>query len=309
MIKFRQGYRMSTLLGGGLLLGSLMMVQWSTAATYYAAPSGNDANVGTIDRPFRTVQSSLQKLAPGDKLYLRAGVYAEHIFAVAAGTSWSDAPVIAAYPGETVEVGVIGPSTDSQYLIFDGLIIAGLWIEVNHIRVQNCEIRNGDLSGGLLSGSFNEIINCKIHDNGLTDFDHGLYITGSNNLVEGSEIYHNAGWGIHIYTTSGRANDNIIRGNNIHNNAQAGNRGLGMILSSGSGNIAHDNVIWENEGGIHIDYGASNTHVYDNTIYRNNLFGILIGEGSSNAIIENNSIYENAGEAIEDSGSGTIIRP
>ena len=94
--------------------------------------------------------------------------------------------------------------------------------------MQNCEIRNSRLSGVALFASFNEIINCKVHDNGSTDFDHGLYISGSNNLVKDSEIYNNAGWGIHIYTGTGRgANDNIVRGNEIHNNARAGNRGPG----------------------------------------------------------------------------------
>jgi parallel beta-helix repeat protein len=310
MKKLRRGYRMGTLLGGGLLLGSLMMVQPSTAATYYVAPNGHNANEGTIDRPFQTVQAGLNALTAGDTLYLRAGNYAENIIGVLKGTSWSDAPLIAAYPGETVQVGVIGPSSDSQYLIFDGLTVVGLWIEANHIRVQNCEIRNGGMSGGFLFGSFNEIINCEVHDNGSTEFDHGLYITGSNNLVEGSEIHHNSGWGIHIYNSSGgRANDNVVRGSEIHNNAQAGNRGEGILLSTGSGNIAHDNTIWENKGGIQIDYDSSNTRVYNNTIYSNDHFGILIGPGSSNATIENNTIHDNAGPDLDDSGSGTIINP
>jgi parallel beta-helix repeat protein len=311
MIKFRQGYRMSTLLRGGLLLGSLMMAQWSTAATYDVAPNGNDANSGTANQPFHTVRAGLQALAPGDTLYLRAGIYAaEDINTGLTGTSWSDAPVIAAYPGETVQMGVIGLGPDVQYLIFDGLIFDGLWIEANHIRVQNSEIHHGVVSGVYLFGSFNEIINCEVHDNGSTEFEHGLYITGSNNLVEGSQIYNNAGWGVHMYNGSGQGtNDNIVRGNEIHNNAQAGDRGPGIILSSGSGNKAYDNVIWENEGGIDIAYGASNTHVYNNTIYRNNQYGIAVGAGTSDAIIENNNIYENAGPAIVDAGRGTIIRP
>jgi hypothetical protein len=68
LIKFRQGYRMSTLLDGGLLLGSLIMAPWSTGATYYVAPNGADANLGTIDQPFRTVQAGLQVLGAGNTL-------------------------------------------------------------------------------------------------------------------------------------------------------------------------------------------------------------------------------------------------
>ena len=138
MIRSRHGYRMGTLLGGGLLLGSLMMAQWSAAATYHVAPGGADNNPGTADRPFRTVRAGVQALAPGDTLYLRAGTYAESIDSgLPTGTSWSDAPLIAAYPGETVQIRGIGlASSYVQYIIFDGLILDSGGAESFHLYVS-----------------------------------------------------------------------------------------------------------------------------------------------------------------------------
>jgi parallel beta-helix repeat protein len=111
-----------------------------------------------------------------------------------------------------------------------------------------------------------------VHDNGHDDFDHGLYISSSDNLVDGCEIYNNSGWGVHVYDESnkkGKVNDNLISNNKIYRNGKSG-RGSGVILSSGSGNQAYNNEIWENIGGIQIDYGAVNTEVHNNIIYRNN---------------------------------------
>jgi parallel beta-helix repeat protein len=110
------------------------------------------------------------------------------------------------------------------------------------------------------------------------------------------------------YSNKGMVNNNIIRNSKIYGNGING-RGPGIILSSGSGNEAYDNEIWENIGGIQIDYGAVDTKVHDNVIYRNSGFGIYIGEGSYNADVENNDVYDNDGPEIAEYGFGTIILP
>jgi nitrous oxidase accessory protein NosD len=325
MTKVRYGYRMCTLLGGGLLLGSLMMAQWSAAATYYVAPDGADDNPGTADQPFRTVYAGVQVLAPGDTLYLRAGTYQESLIdTIPSGESWDNPVTVKAYSGESVTLRPLSfgmplafGTPDSRYVIVDGLSLdaanndaAVVWIGggTHHIRLVNCELKNSLTSGLMVSGQDHEFINLNVHDNGSTDFDHGLYIWSSNNLVEGSKIYHNAGWGVHIHTGTGSgADNNIVRGNEIYENAWAGARGPGIILSSGTGNIAEGNRIWGNQGGIQIDYGSENAQAYANEIYDNNGYGISIGAGSQGAVVHDNNVYDNPGGDILDNGSGSII--
>src|SRR5713101_8675509 len=111
-----------------LLTGGVLSPRAATAATYYVATTGNDANSGTQAQPFRTIAKGLTVLRTGDTLYLRGGTYAENIDnnnqTIPSGTSWSNAVTLAAYPSETVTIrGYVNLAAPSiQYLIMDHLI-------------------------------------------------------------------------------------------------------------------------------------------------------------------------------------------
>jgi len=66
---------------------------------YVDAAKGNDANDGSLDKPFKTLQHGVNQLQAGDTLYLREGVYHETVYLTQSGTKESPI-VIAAYPGE-----------------------------------------------------------------------------------------------------------------------------------------------------------------------------------------------------------------
>jgi parallel beta-helix repeat protein len=323
----RHRQRINTFIWGMVILGSMVSAQLSGAATYYVATNGSDANGGTEQEPFRTLSRAVSVLRPGDTLYVKKGTYtgSSQLSRIPSGTSWSAPVTVAAYAGDRP---VIIPEpgnhalvlVGNQYIIIDGFIIDGAGgldgVKItysssgslaHHIRIQNSEIKNAPGQGLLIAGNNNEFIDLRVHDNGTNGFSHGIYILSSNNLIEGCEIYNNAAWGVHIYSSSGDgANNNIVRSNEIHHNARAGKGGPGILLSSGTENTAYDNEVWGNKGGIQIDYYASNTSVHDNTIYDNSSYGILIGQKSVNATIENNSIDDQP--AISNQGVGTVIR-
>jgi len=315
--------------------------------TYYTAPTGLDANSGTLSAPFKTIAKGVSVLKPGDILYIRAGTYDEAIDnEVPSGTSWANPVTLAAYPGETVTIQptdsrVVLISSPVSYIIFQDLILDGSNLTTaypvvyinnmygtgtpHHLRFIGGEIRNSDSSQGVLiesstSGAtpdYNEFINIKIHDNGATNLHHGIYIQSSHNLVSGCDIYHNATFAIQIYRDNAvngvNASYNIVRNNKLHDNAVSGG-GAGAVLSGGDGNIAYNNLIWNNRGGILVDYSASNTGVYDNTIYANNANGatapgIQLGYnvGASNTTIRDNIIFGNtAGDIITQSATNTV---
>lgn len=324
------------LICGLVLLVGLMSPTVGEATTYYTATTGNDSNPGTSTAPFGTLARGVSALQPGDTLYVRGGTYSEYTLdSIPGGTSWSAPVTVAAYPGETV---VLQPrdyrvlhfeGSNTHYIVIDGLILDGSYVTydavkitsgsstgtADHIRLKNCEVRNAPYQGILITegSDANEFLNLKVHDNGTTDFNHGFYITSGNNLIERSAIYRNAGWGVHLYTgdTSGAASSNIVRNNQIYNNARVGNRGPGILLGSGTGNMAYNNLLWGNNGGIQVDYGAAaQTKVYYNTVYNNRSFGITVGSGSSQAVIRNNIVYKNGGGtsgALSNQGSGTTL--
>jgi parallel beta-helix repeat protein len=297
----------------------------ASAATYYVAPTGNDANTcaqaQNTTSPKRTIASGLTCLVAGDILYLRGGTYGEKIDSnaqrIPSGTSWSAPVTIASYPGESVTMrfggGVLNLATNSiQYLIFDsitfdaakvgscptndgcGVAVVSLWGGANHVRIQNCELTNSVgqgitiFSGNGFSSDYNEILRSKIHDNGSSDFDHGMYVNVNNTLIDGNEIYNNAGYGIQKYPTG---SNNVVRSNRIHDNAHLGHRGDGILFSGGSNNQAYNNIVWNNDNGIGTNY-ESGSKIYNNTIVGNRSYGAYVGS-DSNTDIKNNILYGN----------------
>ena len=296
---------------------------------YFVALIGNDGNSGSESQPFRTINRGVSVLGPGDTLYVKSGTYAESLYdVIPSGTSWANPVTLKAYPGDVV---TIKPNSGqkvirfagSQYIIVDGFILDGANVDeevvritsgAHHIRIQNSEIKGAPNQGilivnyGPIDSDFNEFINLDVHDNGTTDLDHGLYIETSNNLIDRSSIHHNAGWGVHIYSVSNsEVNNNIVSNNVIYDNARVGDRGSGILLSSGSGNLAYNNLVWGNKYGISIAFnGVSDSEVYNNVVYANNGYGISIDVDSADAIIRNNIVYGNAWGEISDAGSGTV---
>ena len=321
------------LICGLVLIGSILGAENGETATFYVATTGNDANPGTEAAPFRTLTKGVKGLKPGDTLYVKSGTYAESLNKnIPGGTSWSNPVTVAAYPGHTV---TLRPTSGAYVASFAAatrtyIELRGLNLDAvnvshgvgvasgsttgasHHIRIRDCEIKNAKLHGALVQpgSGYNEFINVNVHDNGTTDFHHGLYIKSSNNLVEQSLVYRNAGWGVHVYWSEVlkvSVNNNIIRNNKIYQNARLGQRGAGIILSSGSGNMAYNNLVWGNNGGIQVKYSSvSNTKVYNNTVYANKSFGIDIAS-ASNTSVRNNIVYGNIGPAISIGSSGTLL--
>ena len=322
---------------GALALLVLLTTGGARAASYYAAPSGNDSNPGTEAAPFKTLAKGASVLAPGDTLFARAGTYAEEFYnGIPGGTSWTQPVTLANYPGEKP---VIQPppgagrvfsfaSSNVSYVVVEGFVLDAKNTQYDavkvtwgsdgashHIRIKSCEVMGSPGQGILLTGESgkngldvtgNEFIDLDVHDNGTTDFDHGFYISTAGNLVDGCRVHANAGWGIHVY--NGSANDadqNVIRNNRSYDNARVGNRGVGIGIYSGSGTLAYNNLIWGNKTGIALNYAADGAEVYNNVVFGNLEGGIDIGPESAGARIKNNVVWQN-GTGINDAGSGSV---
>jgi parallel beta-helix repeat protein len=205
--------------------------------------------------------------------------------------------------------------------------------EPDHIRIQNSEIKNAKHSG-IAGGNYIELINSSIHHNGRwggcadggpykgTCFPdqppgygraHGFYLSGANNLIDGCDFYWNGEYGVHGYNgpKPTASHHNIVRNTRMHDNGHNTTRHAvanypGMILSSGEGSAAYNNLVYNNTGGgIDLDYGDINSRVFNNTVVGNS-YGIKIGTGSSGAVIKNNIVFGNGTDTIANSG-GAIL--
>jgi hypothetical protein len=272
-----------------------------------------------------SIYHKIAKLKGGDTLFFEEGIYDLELFAnIPSGKNWrkpvvlfgigKSKPVFKPSKGNVVihfglhhitqlpvhHIEIIGFVLDGVNVNYDVIKITE---GANHIRIKDCIIMNAKNQGVLIAhndSNYNEILHCKIHNNGITDFEHGLYITSNHNLVQDCEIYNNAGAGINIYDGKGFANYNQVINCHIHNNAAAGNRGAGIGIHTGKGNIAKNNIIHDNASGIHTDYGASNTLIQNNVLYGHSYFDLIIGDGCSNCEAKNNSILwkENKTETL-----------
>jgi Right handed beta helix region/Protein of unknown function (DUF1565) len=321
-----------------ILITGILSPSAAEGATYYVSTSGNDANSGTQTSPFQTIAKGLSVIKVGDTLYIRGGTYAETIDSnrqtIPTGTSYTAGGVvtIAAYPGETV---TLRPSRCGnivnlahayiQYIIFDRLVLdaincdfgLGTFSTTHHIRVQNCEFKNAAYNNVNVGRDAHhyEFLKVVSHDAGYRisggsggNQGYGLYIEGSDNLVDGGSFYGNSGYNIHLYSGYTQVpNRNVIRNVVSYNCCSLGPSQAGILLAKGDANMAYNNIIYGNPNGLEVGYGASNSKVYNNTIYSHTNNGISVRASTEvNTIIKNNILFKNP-TSINNAGTSTIL--
>ena len=76
--------------------------------TYYVSVDGDDANPGSLEKPWKTIGKANVTLKPGDTVILRRGVYGGQIRPKVSGKSEDKRIVYRAHPGEQGDVIQIG---------------------------------------------------------------------------------------------------------------------------------------------------------------------------------------------------------
>ncbi len=177
-----------------LFIVLLLQTQFSSAATSYVDrnhTSSNDANPGTQDLPWRTLQHAAETAVAGDTVYIRAGTYNEHVYIENAGDAVNGHIIFSAYPGETPILDGTGV-TDSQ----NGIIIANPYIKLLGLELTNWQ----DNAIWIENSSFFEISDCVVHD---IAFGIGV-ADGSHDFVFNRvEAFHFDLYGFDVSTSGG----------------------------------------------------------------------------------------------------------
>jgi len=210
---------------------------------------------------YPTIQGAINAASLGDIVYVRAGIYEEHIVIN------KSISLIGENPTSTIIDGT--ETGDVINVVSNNVIISGFTIT-----------RSGyDNVGIKVQGV------CNITGNVITGNSYGIWLfCSSNNIISRNNITANDEFGIDVYYYS---NNNNIFENNITETAY----GDGIALESSSNNIISRNNLIANAGcGIKFD------HSDNNIIFANKIVGSNVGiglEGTSNVIIGNNVTASN----------------
>jgi hypothetical protein len=318
------------------------------AATGAACLSGGDTLV-LLDG---TYGECLQDVIPaGLNASQPTTVKAEHLRkAILTGpcAACADSLIHIGVRGDAVNSGVIRP-----YITLDGLFLdmptdrpcfgvlpqggqdTGAINGTHDMQILNLEIRGGINTGsvstftvGLAQGQ-NEygftIRGNYIHDIGMVNasptdaaWSYGMYVSGSDNIIEHNEIARTSGYAFHGYSTANNFNNNIFRNNYVHDTG-----GPLLLACAGQHNQIYNNIVAHtgigparNHGGIVLGTNCAGTPADNNVIYNNTIVGVS-GAGcergislscpglvsASNNVVRNNILWQNTPDDSISNGS------
>jgi parallel beta-helix repeat protein len=326
-------------------LVSLMAAQLARAASYYVDPLGDDANPGTVDAPWRTVQHAAHALAPGDTVLVGAGVYTEAVVITQPGTA--ELPItyqglagaILESPDPDASLSAFDVRDGVSHVIIDGFEIRGGYHETIYVRagastiaVRNCDVHNNRVGIWIQSASGIEIEGCHVHGNTAR----GLRVTGASagvSIRSTESSANNDGWGCFGdadgFAVEEAASDvefiDCVARNNSEDGFDIQGDDVRILRSEARDNGCTGIKIWQN-GRIENSIVAGNnlgistasyfnvpttveivnTTVVDNAAQQLYLRQPVISPPANYQVVLHNVIVTGAGKAIE-AGSAVVI--
>ncbi|MET8079631.1 carbohydrate-binding protein [Streptomyces sp. NPDC005303] len=195
-----------------------------SSSALYVAPSGTDSAAGTVTAP-TTLTSAISRISAGGTIYLRGGTYAySSTVTIPAGNNGTSAArtTISAYPGETPVLNFSAQSESSTN--------RGIQLNANYWKIYGLVVERAG--------------------------DNGIYIGGSNNVVERTVTRFNRDTGLQLgrIASSTPASqwpaNNLILSAESHDNADSDGEdadGFAAKLTTGTGNVfrytvSHNNI-------------------------------------------------------------------
>jgi hypothetical protein len=219
------------------LLAILIMPLCAEAATYYVATNGNDANPGTLELPWRTIQKCANTINGGDDCVVKNGSYTENVNVTRSGSAEKYLTLKAENSRQAIVQGKIG--------------VSGSYVRVDGFKVV---IPGGGQGGIGVSGSYSQITGCYITPgtNVLGLNNTALSVAGSNNTASSNYIEKTC-FGIGLL-----GDRNIVEDNEVTRLKMNGSCGdVDYMRFFGTNHIIRNNnfhgIIMEEIGKAHVD--------------------------------------------------------
>ena len=186
------------------LLG-LLLVAISTpdvAAEFYVSPTGNDADSGTLEKPFATVQRAHDAAAPGDTVLIRGGIYRMREEQIARRRG-PFAYITALEKSGTAEMPITYRAYEDEKPVFDcslvkpegkrvdAFFVTGSWLRLQGLAVTGVQVTIKGHTQSICfenDGSHNVYERLSMHDGQAI----GIYsVRGSDNLFLNCDAWNN----------------------------------------------------------------------------------------------------------------------
>ncbi|MGW7253692.1 carbohydrate-binding protein [Streptomyces sp. NPDC054834] len=195
-----------------------------TSGALYVAPNGTDGAAGTQSAP-TTLSSAISRIAAGGTIYMRGGTYNySSTVTVPAGSDGTSSArtTLSAYPGETPVLDFSAQSESSSN--------RGIQLNANYWHVHGLTVEHAG--------------------------DNGIYVGGSNNVIERTVTAYNRDTGLQLGRISSSTpssqwpSNNLIVSAESHDNADSDGEdadGFAAKLTTGTGNVfrydvSHNNI-------------------------------------------------------------------
>ncbi|MEH0832544.1 pectate lyase PelN [Pectobacterium cacticida] len=222
-------------------LGSLLMgaAAGASAAVYYMAPNGNDANNGSKNSPWKSIERAQKTLNPGDRLWIRGGKY---VFTKGLNVCKTRTDVVNAITLN--KSGTEGKRI--EYWAYNGEVPVFDFSKMQ----DDCRVKGFNVFADWVSLKGLEITGVPQRNN-LNHESWGVWIRGSNNIFEQLNIHHIMGTGLFIQ----RGGHNLVLNSDSHHNYDpltsngAGQSGDGFgahIPANQPGNVFRGCRAWSN---------------------------------------------------------------
>ncbi len=281
--------------------------------TYYVSTSGNDANPGTEQLPWRHIQYALDHVGAGSTVNVLAGTYNEYVTFKNPGSATGGYVTLQSYPGA-------GAAIDGTGLPISGEVGLVNIVNKQYVKLIGFEVRNLK-AGGVSSafpqgisirgnGAFIEIRNNKVHDieNSCRRCGaHGIAVYGRDPnasihdlIIDGNDVYNGKfGWSESL-VLNGNVEKFTVSNNKVHDNE---NIGIDFIGFEGEN---PDPAVDRARDGTAFGNLVYNINSYGNPAYGNerSADGIYV-DGGTNIIIERNIVHDaNLGIELASEHSG-----
>jgi len=249
----------------------------ATAATYYVAPTGNDAAAGTRPAPWATFAKAQAEAAPGDTILFRGGTYTYTHGTNTCATQRSvvDAILLTksgragapirywAYPGERPVFDFAAMPDDCR--------IKGITVAADHLHLKGLEVKGVP------------------QHNRLNHESWGVWINGSHNVIEQLDIHHIMGAGLFLADGA----DNLILNSDSHHNydpltsngaGESGDGFGGHIKAGNPGNVFRGCRAWMNsDDGFDLIHAYSSVTIEGSWAWQNGFLpGTMTPSGNGN---------------------------